>query len=329
MNGPRSWIVTDGAAGLVRQCSGLATRLGLEPCHRTIVIRHPWRALPPALWPSPLSALSPRGDRLAPPWPHLVIASGRKSVAPAAAIRRTTGGRTVTIQIQNPTIDPARFDVVIAPRHDRVKGANVIATTGSLHGLTRRALDEAACRHEGEVAHLPRPLTLAAIGGPNRAYRFTRADARDLGRQLGALEGGLMVTVSRRTPPQAADALRKELDPARSIIWQGGEGNPYEGWLGLADSIIVTSDSVNMATEACISGRPVFIAALPGGSAKFSRFHEALKRGGHARQFDGALDPSWKPVVLDDATWVAQRVRDRLAERVSWPGSPSECSGRS
>lgn len=329
MNAIRSWIVTDGAIGLVRQCSGLATRLGLEPDRRTIVIRHPWRALPPAFWPSPLSALSPRGDRLAPPWPHLVIASGRKSVAPTAAIRRKSGGRTVTIQIQNPTINPASFDLVIAPRHDRVKGANVIATTGSLHGLTRRALDEAASRHKGEVAHLPRPLILAAIGGPNRVYRFTRADARDLGRQLGTLEGGLMVTVSRRTPPEAADALTKELDPVRSIIWQGGGSNPYEGWLGLADSIIVTSDSVNMATEACISGKPVFIAALPGGSAKFSQFHEALKRGGHARTFDGVLDPSWKPVVLDDATWVAQRIRDRLGERFSFPGSPLECSGRS
>ncbi len=329
MNGLSSWIVTDGAAGLVRQCSGLATRLGLEPEHRTIVIRHPWRALPPAFWPSPLSALSPRGDRLGPPWPHLVIASGRKSVAPTAAIRQKTDGRTVTIQIQDPTINPAHFDLVIAPHHDEVKGANVIATTGSLHGLTRRTLDEAACRRKREVAHLPRPLILAAIGGPNRVYRFTRADARDLGRKLGALEGGLMVTVSRRTPPEAADALMNELDPARSVIWQGGGGNPYEGWLGLADFIIVTSDSVNMATEACISGKPVFIAALPGGSAKFSRFHEALKRGGHARNFEGALDPFWTPVVLDDATWVAQKVRDRLGERFSLPGSPSECSGRS
>lgn len=329
MNAIRSWIVTDGAAGLVRQCNGLAERLGLEPDRCTIVIRHPWRALPPAFWPSPLAALSPRGDRLAPPWPHLVIASGRKSVAPTAAIRRKSGGRTVAIQIQNPAISPVNFDLVIAPRHDRVKGANVIATTGSLHGLTRRTLDEAAGRHEGEVAHLPRPLILAAIGGPNRVYRFSRADARDLGRQLAALQGGLMVTVSRRTPPEAADALMKELDPVRSIIWQGGGSNPYEGWLGLADAIIVTSDSVNMATEACISGKPVFIAALPGGSAKFTRFHEALKRGGHARTFDGALDPSWRPVVLDDATWVAQRIRDRLGQRFSFPGSPLECSGRS
>ncbi|MDE0047170.1 MAG: mitochondrial fission ELM1 family protein [bacterium] len=329
MNAIRSWIVTDGAAGLVRQCNGLASRLGLEPDRRTIVIRHPWKALPPAFWPSPLSALSSRGDRLAPPWPHLVIASGRKSVAPTAAIRRKSGGRTVAIQIQNPTISPANFDLVIAPLHDRVKGANVIATTGSLHGLTRRALDEAADRHKGEVAHLPRPLILAAIGGPNQVYRFTCADARDLGRKLGALEGGLMVTVSRRTPPEAADVLMKELDPARSVIWQGNGSNPYEGWLGLADAIIVTSDSVNMATEACISGKPVFIAALPGGSEKFTRFHEALKRGGHARNFDGALAPSWKPVVLDDATWVAQRIRDRLGERFSFPGSPLECSGRS
>ncbi len=329
MNAIRSWIVTDGAAGLVRQCDGLARRLGLEPDRRTIVIRHPWRALPPAFWPAPLSALSPRGDRLSPPWPHLVIASGRKSAAPTAAIRRKSGGRTVTIHIQNPTISPANFDLVIAPRHDRVKGANVIATTGSLHGLTRCALDEAAGRHAGEVAHLPRPLILAAIGGPNRVYRFTRTDARDLGRRLAALQGGLMVTVSRRTPPEAADALMKELDPACSITWQGRGSNPYEGWLGLADAIVVTSDSVNMATEACISGKPVYIAPLPGGSAKFTRFHEALKRGGHARNFDGALDPSWQPVVLDDATWVAQRIRDRLGQRFSFPGSPLECSGRS
>ncbi len=329
MNAATSWIVTDGAAGLIRQCNGLATRLGLEPDHRTIVIRRPWTVLPPALWPSPLFALSPEGDRLAPPWPHLVIASGRKSVAPTAALRRKSGGRTATIQIQNPTIDPANFDLVIAPRHDRVNGANVIATTGSLHGLTRRALDEAACRHREDVAHLPRPLTLAAIGGPNRVYRFTLADARDLGRQLGALEGGLMVTVSRRTPTPAADALMKELDPARSIVWQGGSSNPYEGWLGLADVIIVTSDSVNMATEACISGKPVFIAALPGGSAKFSRFHDALERGGHARHFDGVPDASWKPVVLDDAAWVAQQVRDRLGGCFSFPGSPLGCSGHS
>ena len=329
MNATTCWIVTDGAAGLIRQCNGLAMKLGLAPDHRAIVIRRPWTVLPPALWPSPFFALSPEGDRLAPPWPHLVIASGRKSVAPAAALRRTSGGRTATIQIQNPRIDPANFDLVIAPRHDRLKGANVIATTGSLHGLTRHALDAAACRHRDDVAHLPRPLTLAAIGGPNRVYRFTPADARDLGRQLGALEGGLMVAVSRRTPAPAAAALIKELDPLRSIVWRGGAENPYEGWLGLADVIIVTADSVNMATEACISGKPVFIAALPGGSAKFARFHEALTGGRHARHFDGAADASWKPVVLDDATWVARQVRDRLAGSVSFPGSPSGCSGRS
>ena len=34
----------------------------------------------------PLRALSPEGDVLTPPWPRLVIGTGRMSVAPVAAI---------------------------------------------------------------------------------------------------------------------------------------------------------------------------------------------------------------------------------------------------
>ena len=323
-----SWIVTDGAAGLVRQCAGLAARLGLEPVTRRIVIRQPWLSLPPSLWFRPLDALSSRGDRLVAPWPELVIASGRKSVAPAAAIRRAAGDRTIVVQIQKPNIGLKNFDLVVAPRHDGLKGENVVSTTGSLHGLTRRLLDEAAAGRAADAAHLPRPLILAAIGGPNRVYRFTPAEARALGHRLGGLEGGVLVTVSRRTPPDAADALMSELDPSRAVFWRGRGANPYGGWLGLADAIVTTSDSVNMATEACVTGKPVHIAHLPGGSKKFGSFHESLKRGGHARDFDGTIDHSWRPVILDDTGDVAARVARLLEERFSWPGSMSGCSGR-
>ena len=323
-----SWIVTDGAAGAVRQCAGLARRLGLDPLSRRIVIRQPWRSLPPSLWLRPLSALSPAGDRLAAPWPDLVIASGRKSAAPAAAIRRASAGRTIVVQIQKPNLPPRHFDLLAVPRHDGLEGSNVVVTTGSLHGLTRRHLDEAARRRANDVARLPRPLVFAAIGGPNRAYRFAPDDARALGRRLEALEGGLLVTVSRRTPDDTAEALVGELDSRRTVVWTGKGANPYDGWLGLADAIVTTSDSVNMATEACATGRPVHIAHLPGGSPKFRRFHESLRRLGHARTFDGAIDMSWRPVVLDDTRDVAARVGRLLEERFSWAGSMPGCSGR-
>ena len=43
-------------------------------------------------------------------------------------------------------------------------------------------------------------------------------------------------------------------------IWNGpGDGeNPYQGYLAAADRIVVTPDSVNMLSEACAAGKPVF-----------------------------------------------------------------------
>ncbi len=310
--GPVTWVVTDGAAGIVNQCVGLAQRLGLEPIVKTIATRQPWRMLPPNLWLCPLMALSSRGDRLVPPWPGLLIASGRKSVAPSAAIRRASGGRTIAVQIQKPGIAPNNFDLVVVPRHDNLSGANVIATKGSIHGLTRALLDTEATAWTGSVAHLPRPRTFAAIGGPNRVYRFGEENARRLGRQLAALPGGLMLTVSRRTTPHVAEILRSELDAERTVIWDGAGPNPYRGWLRLADAVVVTSDSVNMTSEACITGRPVLIAHLDGGSAKFRAFHDLLEADGHTRRFDADPDLAWQPVVLDDTALVAERVRELL-----------------
>jgi hypothetical protein len=42
--------------------------------------------------------------------------------------------------------------------------------------------------------------------------------------------------------------------------WQGpSEDNPFHGYLGLSDEIVVTADSVSMLAEACATGRPVHL----------------------------------------------------------------------
>ena len=315
-DGPHTWVVTDGAAGIENQCYGLARRLGLEPVIKRIAIRQPWLSLPPALWIWPLHALSGDGDSLTPPWPDLLIASGRKSVAPAAAIGKLSGGRTLTVQIQKPGVDPRRFDLVVAPRHDDLAGDNVIETSGSIHGLTRDLLDREAEHWADRVQHLPGPVTFAALGGPNRVYRFGESEAAALGRKLAGLPGGLLVTISRRTTQAAADALKAELDPSRCLFWDGSGDNPYRAWLGLADAVVVTSDSVNMATEACITGRPVYVAHLDGGSAKFRAFHALLERAGHTRRFDGVIDTDTRVLILDDAGRVAERVSALLKKNL-------------
>ncbi len=312
------WVMTDGKAGMEVQCIGLAEALGFEPRIKRIQVTKPWRWLPPRLVPNPLGAIGPKRDSLAPPWPEVLIASGRQTVAASMAIRRASGGATFTVQIQNPVVDPAAFDIVVTPRHDRLTGPNVIETMGGLNRITEARLSAAATKFGPAFAHLPRPLIMVALGGNNRTYRFTRAIARRLGEDLAQMwraEGaGLLVTASRRTGPNTLALLRAALKGCAAEIWDGEGENPYFGYLGLADAFVVTGDSVNMVCEAATTGKPVYVVELAGGSAKFIRFHQALRQAGATRPFAGRLE-HWSYPPLRDTETVAAEVRRRLAAR--------------
>ena len=181
---PRSWVLTDGKQGMESQCLGLMEALDLEPEILRIAPRFPWSILPPQLWVAPLSAPGPNGDRLAPPWPDLLISTGRRTVAPALAIKQRQKDRIVAIQLQNPTVDAARFDLVIAPAHDDLSGANVVSTLGALHRITPERLKAEAAMFANRYAALPRPLVAVLLGGDNRQFRMTAASADRLGSLL-------------------------------------------------------------------------------------------------------------------------------------------------
>lgn len=300
-----AWVVSDGTPGMENQCVGLAEAVGLP--FTTKRVSASWRRLLPGL------RLGDDGFR--PPWPRLLIASGRQSVAPALAIGRASRGATFTVQIQDPRVALDRFDLVVAPEHDQLAGPNVVATLGSLHGVTPARLAAARAAFVPVVAALPRPRIAVLVGGANRAYRFRVEDARALGGDLAALArtlgGGLMVTPSRRTGAAQAEALGRAVADVPGIVWLGDEPNPYLGFLALADAVVVTADSVNMTTEALATGQPVHVAVLPGGSDKFRRFHAALVERGLTRPFGGRLE-SWSYEPLDETGRVAALVRDRL-----------------
>src|SRR5690606_28977395 len=132
------------------------------------------------------------------------------------AAKRAAAGRTFLVQIQRPGIAPRHFDVVVTPAHDRLKGANVIATTGSMHRIAAPRLEAAAARFAPATAHLPRPLVLVLLGGPNRVYRWTGVVIESLADGLARLcrdDGcGLLVSASRRTGTDALDRLAARLD---------------------------------------------------------------------------------------------------------------------
>lgn len=315
------WVVTDGKAGMESQCVGLAEALGLSPVVKRVVLRTPWRQLSPYFRLGHARAFAAEGDTLAPPWPDLLIASGRLSVAASLFVReqsRRSGHRTITVQVQDPVISPSHFDLVIAPRHDRLTGKNVISTLGALHRITPAKLAEHAEKLAAHLKEMPRPYIGVLLGGSNGAYRFGEQEMAALAASLvsvvKASGGSLLITPSRRTGERNMAVLASVLGDIPAFIWNGEGENPYFGILGLADQIVVTGDSINMVSEAIATGEPVHVFELPGGSDKFNRFHAAMRERGLTHTFAGHLEPHAPGAPADDMERAADAVRRVAAE---------------
>jgi uncharacterized protein len=316
--------MTTGETGMMNQVIGLAEAMGTPFEIKTVHPKAPWRGLP-GHWAASVGVLgnvgvlasAPPADGLRPPWPDLLITCGRRSVALAIAIKRASGDRAFTVHIQNPRAPIHYFDLIAAPEHDRLTGPNVISTMGALHRLTREALAASGERFRQRFAHLKQPFAAVLIGGKSKSYILTPERARELARQLRDLaasrEIGLAVTVSRRTGPENTAILKDALAGSGAFFWDGEGENPYFAMLELADWIIVTEDSASMVSEACFTGKPVYVAALDGGARRFQRMHKHFREGGFARPFAGDLE-DWTCQPLDETRRVAAIVRERMEQ---------------
>jgi mitochondrial fission protein ELM1 len=310
------WVVVDEGAGFFAQAVGLAEAIGFKdaPVKRIGRLRWPFSWLPnrPA-WAS--TKAFAESDTLEPPWPDLVISCGRTAAFAALAIRRESRGLTRLIHIQRPQTGAKFFDAIVAPEHDGLKGPNVLTSLGALHRVSQERLETSAKAIAPLVRHLPHPLIAVLIGGSNRYFDLGPVWARNFGRELGRLgrDGpiGLMVTTSRRTHDAASAALREELKDAPALIWSGEGQNPYYGFLGLADAIIVTCDSISMISEALATGKPVYLVKLPGKSRRFGTLFNKLVEEGYCRWFAGALE-LWPGRRLDEVRPIAAELMRRL-----------------
>ena len=319
---PSAWVLHDGKAGMASQALGLAEATGFPFVEKPLAIRRPWAWLPPQLWIAPLRAAVVEGGALRPPWPDLVIGCGRNAALPALAIRRASGGRTIAAQIQDPRVGRGEFDMLFVPEHDRLRGSRIFVTRGAIHRVTAARLD-AERRRFPALEKLPRPIVGVLIGGSNRTYRLDlrRLDeiATAVALAVRTTGGSVVLTPSRRTGAAGLALLRERLSGLPAAIWDGSGDNPYFAYLAVADTFLVTADSVSMVSEAAATGKPVHILELDGGDAKFARFHAAMREAGIARPFAGRIE-RWTYAPPDDTARAGAALRDlvlsRLGERV-------------
>ncbi|CAF2358546.1 unnamed protein product [Brassica napus] len=276
--------------------------------------------------------------------PLLVVASGRDTISVASSIRRLAMEYVFVVQVQHPRSRLERFDLVITPRHDYFSltpegkkqtpfflrpwvtpreppGRNVFLTTGALHNVDASTLRNAALEWKDEFASLSKPLVVVNIGGPTRNCLY----GVDLAKQLcGMLHsilwscGSLRISFSRRTPKKVKEIITRELRSNPKVyIWDGKDPNPHLGHLALADAFIITADSISMLSEACTTGKPVYVVGAERCTWKFSEFQKTLRERGAVRPLTGKenMVEKWSYTPLNDNAEAAERVIEDLAER--------------
>lgn len=324
------WIVTEGMAGTENQCLGVAEALGVMPVIKRIGLRQPWKTLSPWIGFEQVTTFT--GDSLAPPWPDLLIAAGRKAIAAARYIKRLSNGKTMTVFLQDPRSNVDDFNLVAVPAHDPTRGQNVIVTQAAPNRITPQRLADGRRDFEALLSPLPQPRVAVLIGGNSKAFDLTPALMQKLAtslRHIAALGAGLMITTSRRTGNENLQILTSSLNctpessasipvlkqdmikERRMFVWDGTGGNPYFGLLGWADFILVTADSVSMISEAATTGKPVYIVPLEGGGGRIGTFHKNLLDSGIIRMFDGKIEP-YTYTPLNDSALIATEIRRRL-----------------
>lgn len=213
-----------------------------------------------------------KSSSLQAPWPDLVLSAGRRNEPIARWIRERAaadGHRVRLVHVGRPWTQLDKFDLVVTtPQYRLPKLPNVLENSTPLHRVTKDRLQGDGARWAERLVDLPKPYVAVVIGGSSGPYSYDHAAAARLAAQASALAaqkgGSLLVTTSARTPAETIETFCANATvPTYMFRWsKDAKDNPYFAFLGLAEAIVVTGDSMSMLTEACATGKPVHIFDL-------------------------------------------------------------------
>jgi len=325
--GHSGWIISDGRAGNDVQSRGVFDALGLDYQIKHVEPRGIWKTLAPWGPVDPAERFGTPSSQFRPPWPEFAVAIGRATIPYIRKLRAHAGLGTYTIILLDPRVSAQAADLIWVPEHDTRRGPNVITTPTAPHSFSARRLAELRAVMPPAIAGLAQPRVAVSLGGPNGDYRYTPASVANLAaslQSLAALGAGLMVTPSRRTPSDVFAFIREITKNQPHIFWDGAGENPYPYFLAHADVFIVPADSVNMTGEPCATGKPVYVFEPEGGSHKFARFHDALRRHGATRPLPARFErlETWSYPPIHSAETIAAEIARRWLKRRQMLGSP-------
>lgn len=247
------------------------------------------------------AGLSPEGLNGGPD--ALFIAAGSSAAPFCLAGARVASARSAIVMTPS-VLGTGPFDFAIVPEHDHpAPAANLMTTLGAPNHIYPPDLRAATEKTFPSLRKFPPKVIALLIGGSDANYElgpdWVRAVLPPLRAAAEAQGTMLLVTTSRRTGPEADGAVEAVLggSPALGYLVLASrepDNNPIPAMLGAATHVLVTEDSVSMASEAATAG---FRAGLlrvgrrrgplvglrgffGGGTARFDALFEALAKRG-------------------------------------------------
>ncbi len=280
-----AWVISDGITGHEVQSLALAHHIAKNVNVYQCQLSRPWLTFAPKILPFFEKGLKwnqsqPNRKQK----PDVIISCGRRMAAVAKYLKTKTNSRH--IQILNPRDNHDNYDLIICPKHDNIKGNNIITCLGSLHQFNISFLKKIASSCQTHT-HLKQPLLSLFLGNPHVEF-FKQFD--QLSQQIRKHYPNHVIAIcgSRRTNEKYQQMIRNIFSDAE-ICWfshQDGE-NPYQCLLATSQILIVTADSINMVSEACATDKPVIVVATEQISVKHQKFihsvQHRLSKFGHQK----------------------------------------------
>jgi uncharacterized protein len=247
--------------------------------------------------------------------PDLFLATGKDS-APLAKKIKQISPNIYTVFLKDPRKYHVYYDLIWTPVHDDINYNNNFSTITTPHNAS---IDETYFSpNDTDKKKLG-----VLIGGKNSHYKFGSSEIKKLCSDLNDLSDKynlkLIITCSKRTGLKNQIYIQKYFMHSEHWVWRGKTQNPFNKILGHSDYFLVTADSINMISELCITGKPIFVYKLPNfihrffGKSKFEEFYTKLIDLNIIRWFDGVIH-DWSYNPIDNTQYVSEKILEEYSK---------------
>ena len=267
---PVVWVLNDDKPGHTTQSIALAEALGWPYEVKELHFTGLSQLSNHLLGATQIGLNRTRSAPLAPPWPDLVIATGRRPAPVARWIRRQSMGRSRLVQLGRKGGDVAEwFDLVVTPTYHRLSShPHRIETMAPLNSVSPERLAQASecCGNVFRDASHLRVMLL--VGEAHGGHQLGKDTARRVGKEMRAFarasSGSVVAVTSGGTTAEVIKALRRGLGESIRVYGRrpGEQETLYLACLGQADAIVVIGENDIFLAEAAASGKPVYVFPL-------------------------------------------------------------------